>query len=321
MFQNTHIYPLPKLDLRPTILEEKEINIVTDIDMSRMKKKDKKMNKDYEEKVDKIKTKPLQIKNIETESFPKASDTDPNENREHVITPDTLSKVLPEAKVTFQGKQVSESTATVNELKDDLTIQEATHPTPIVHDAAVKDNTEHTTSLLIPILSLSIVVMVILVLGSVRGFYSRYVKTTQGQQRSRSTTRTLDSRRSSGSRSSEDSMYSNRRMRRMAREMEIEKERMMIFDEIMQKPRLSPLIEVIEPTPPLQRNSPIFMMTSLDMLGISDESEYEADIRDITCSTKLYEDENYRDTDNITHNVLSTEPSMEDKKSKTSMKC
>merc|ERR1712055_469227 len=77
--------------------------------------------------------------------------------------------------------------------------------------------------------------------------------------------------------------------------MEIEKERMMIFDEIMQKPRLSPLIEVIEPTPPLQRNSPIFMMTSLDMLGISDESEYEADISDITGNNKLYEDQNYLD--------------------------
>ena len=230
MFQNTHKYPLPKLDLRPTIKEEKEINIVTDIGMSRMTKKDKKMNKDYEEKVDKIKTKPLQIKNIETESFPKASDTDANENTEPVMTPDTLKEILPEATVTFQGKQVAKSIAIVNEVKDDLTIQKATLPTPIVHDAAVMDNTEHTTSLLIPILSLSIVVMVILVLGSVRGFYSRYVKTTQGQQRSRSTTRTLDSRRSSGSRSSEDYMYSNRRMRRMAREMEIEKERMIIYD-------------------------------------------------------------------------------------------
>ena len=102
----------------------------------------------------------------------------------------------------------------------------------------------------------------------------------------------------------------------MAREMEIEKERMIIYDEIMQKTRLSPLIEVIEPTPPLQRNSPIFMMTSLDMLGISDESEYEADISDITCNTKPYEDENYRDADNTSQNVLSTEPSIkEDKKS------
>merc|ERR1719495_1855616 len=72
----------------------------------------------------------------------------------------------------------------------------------------------------------------------------------------------------------------------MAREMEIEKERMIIYDEIMKKTRLSPLIEVIEPTPPLQRNSPIFMMTSTDMLGISDESEYEADMSDVTACTR-----------------------------------
>merc|ERR1712179_335078 len=109
-------------------------------------------------------------------------------------------------------------------------------------------------------------------------------------------------------------MYSNRRMRRVAREMEIEKERMIIYDEIMQKTRLSPLIEVIEPTPPLQRNSPIFMMTSLDMLGISDESEYEADISDITGNNKPYEDENYKDTYNTSQNVSSRESSMEEEK-------
>merc|ERR1712179_224545 len=103
-------------------------------------------------------------------------------------------------------------------------------------------------------------------------------------------------------------MYSNRRMRRVARELEIEKERIIIHDEIMKKTRLSPLIEVIEPTPPLQRNSPIFMMTSLDMLGISDESEYEADISDITGNNKLYEDENYRDTHNISQNFVLPEP-------------
>jgi len=315
VFKNTHIYPLRKLDFS-TSQEREEINIVTDIGISEMTKKAKKINKDYEEQVDKIKTKPTLIKNIETESFPKASNTGAKENTTNVTTADTLKEVVPEATVTDQRKQVAESTVIVNEVKDYLTIQEATHSYPTDHDETMKDNTEHTTSLLIPILSLSIVILVILVLGSVRGFYSRYVKTTQGQHRSRSTTRTLDSRRSSGSRSSEDSMYNNRRMRRMAREMEIEKERMIIYDEIMQKTRLSPLIEVIEPTPPLQRNSPIFMMTSLDMLGISDESEYEADISDITCNTKPYEDENYNDTDTTSQNVLSTEPSMkEDEKS------
>merc|ERR1719320_897126 len=169
------------------------------------------------------------------------------------------------------------------------------------------DNTEYTNSLLIPILSLCIVLMVILVLSSVRGFYSRYVKTTQGQHRSRSTTRTLDSRRSSGSRSSGDSMHSNRRMRRRTREKEMETERMMIYDELMKKTRLSPLVEVIEPTPPLQRNSPIFMMTSLDMFGISDESEYEADISDVISDTRRYEDENYIDTDKTSKDFVPTE--------------
>merc|ERR1719318_1113439 len=122
-----------------------------------------------------------------------------------------------------------------------------------------------------------------------------YVKRKEPEDRSRSTSRTLDSRRSSTSRSSEESMYSSRRMRRKAREMEIEKERMMIYDEIRHKTRLSPLIEVIEPTPPLNRYSPIFLMTSIDMLGISDDSEYEADMSDVTANTKVSEDENVRD--------------------------
>ena len=82
---------------------------------------------------------------------------------------------------------------------------------------------------------------------------------------------------------------------------------MMIYDEIMKKTRLSPLVEVIEPTPPLQRNSPIFMMTSLDMLGISDESEYETDIRDVISETRRYEDENYMDSDKTSKNVVPTE--------------
>merc|ERR1712013_548271 len=223
------------------------------------------------------------------------------------MTPDMLREVVPDTTVTDKEKQVTVSATIVNEVKDDLTIQEATHPTSIVNNVAVKNNTEYTSSLLIPILSLSLVLIVILVLSSVRGFYSRYVKTTQGQHRSRSTTRTLDSRRSSGSRSSEDSMYSNRRMRRMTREKEMETEWMMIYDEIMKKTRLSPLVEVIEPTPPLQRNSPIFMMTSLDMLGISDKSEYGADISDVISDTRRYEDESYMESDKTSKNFVPTE--------------
>merc|ERR1712013_746477 len=233
------------------------------------------------------------------------------------MTPDMLREVVPDTTVTDKEKQVTVSATIVNEVKDDLTIQEATHPTSIVNNVAVKNNTEYTSSLLIPILSLSLVLVVILVLGSVRGFYSRYVKTTPGQHRSRSTTRTLDSRRSSGSRSSEDSMHSNRMMRRMTREKDMETERMMIYDEMMKKTRLSPLIEVIEPTPPLQRNSPVFMTTSLDMFGISDESDYEADISDITCNIEKYEDEDFRDTDITSQKFLSSEHLMEGHKIKS----
>ena len=93
----------------------------------------------------------------------------------------------------------------------------------------------------------------------------------------------------------------------MTREKEMETERMMIYDEIMKKTSLSPLVEVIEPTPPLQRNSPIFMMTSLDMLGISDESEYDTDISDISFNTRRYEDEKCMDTDKTSQNAVTTE--------------
>ena len=106
----------------------------------------------------------------------------------------------------------------------------------------------------------------------------------------------------------------------MTREKEMETERMIVYDEIMKKTRLSPLIEVIEPTPPLQRNSPIFMTTSLDMLGISDESDYEADISDTTCNIEKYEDEDFRDTDITSQKSLSSEHLMEGHKMK-SIKC
>jgi hypothetical protein len=92
-------------------------------------------------------------------------------------------------------------------------------------------------------------------------------------------------------------VYNSKRMRRKARELELE--RMMIYDEIRHKARLSQLIEVIEPTPPLYRRSPIFMMTSLEIPGISDESEYEADRSDVTGNTKISEDENVKDSDNV----------------------
>jgi len=184
----------------------------------------------------------------------------------------------------------------------------APYDPPSASDAAVTEYSD-TNSLLIPMISLSLVVLIILVLGSVRGFYSRYVKTRQAPARSRSSTRTIDSRRSSVSRSSDDSVYSHRRMRRKARELEIEKERMMIYDEIRHKARLSPLIEVIEPTPPLDRRSPIFLMTSLDMLGISDDSEYEADRSDATGNTKISEDENIMDSVNADHADHNCEPS------------
>ena len=103
----------------------------------------------------------------------------------------------------------------------------------------------------------------------------------------------------------------------MTREKEMETERMIVYDEIMKKKRLSPLIEVIEPTPPLQRNSPIFMTTSLDMFGISDESDYEADISDITCNIEKYEDEDFRDTDITSQKSLSSEHLMEGHKIKS----
>ena len=92
----------------------------------------------------------------------------------------------------------------------------------------------------------------------------------------------------------------------MTREKEMETERMMIYDEIMKKTRLSPLVEVIEPTPPLQRNSPIFMMTSLDMLGISDESEYDTGISDISFNTRGCKDEKCMDTDKTSQNAVTT---------------
>jgi len=264
-----------------------------------------------QEQVDKMKTSPIKIRKHESVDSSKVSETGVNENEIQKI-PDTIRKEVPEATTTYQDKQLPVSTAIVkskevNERESNLTKHEASLAAPTASDAAVKDNTENNTSLLIPILSLSVVVLLILILGSVTGFYGRYVKTKQAKQhRSRSTTRTMDSRRSSGSRSSDDSMYSNKRMRRMVREMEIEKERMMIYDEIKHKTRLSPLIEVIEPTPPLQRNSPIFMMTSLDMLGISDESEYEADISDVTCNTKKSEEENYRQDDSNYRDAITT---------------
>merc|ERR1719206_880475 len=77
-------------------------------------------------------------------------------------------------------------------------------------------------------------------------------------------------------------MYSNRMMRRMTREKKMETERMMIYDEIMKK-------------------------TSLDMLGISDESEYEADVSDIISDTRIYEDDKYMDCDKTSQNFVPTE--------------
>ena len=203
MFKNTGIYHTPKLDFsfanisktnKISRLEEKELGIktATDNDVSSMTNKDNKIKKDSEEQDDKIKTLSIEIKKTEIVNSPKTSDTGAKESTENAMTPDMLREVVPETTVTDKEKQVAVSTAIVNEVKDDLTIPEATHPTPVAHDAAVMDTSEHTTeyttSLLIPILSLSLVVLIILVLGSVRGFYIRYVKTTQGQHRSRSTT-------------------------------------------------------------------------------------------------------------------------------------
>ena len=68
------------------------------------------------------------------------------------------------------------------------------------------------------------------------------------RSRSRSGTVSSSSRRSSGSRRGEERW-------REGEQLEEKLERMMI------KPRLSPLIEVIEPTPPLCRNAPVFGMT------------------------------------------------------------
>ena len=71
--------------------------------------------------------------------------------------------------------------------------------------------------------------------------------------RSQSRSGTLSSsRRSSGSRRGEERW-------REGEHLEEKLERMMNYGNI--KPRLSPLIEVIEPTPPLCRNAPIFGLT------------------------------------------------------------
>ena len=240
------------------VLNTKETNTYTDKTSERI------------EHLNKIKTNLVEVIKPDTdlhipkqESKVRETDVRQKNVNEIQVDPYIIEVEDPEITVTNQNKSIKERVSDeVNDLKEVI-------PT----EGAMLDNTDDTGSLLIPLLSLSLVLIVILALASIRGLYSMYVKRKEAQDRSRSTSRTLDSRRSSTSRSSEESMYSSRRMRRKAREMEIEKERMMIYDEIMHKTRLSPLIEVIEPTPPMQRNSPIFMMTSLDMLGISDESE------------------------------------------------
>jgi hypothetical protein len=50
-------------------------------------------------------------------------------------------------------------------------------------------------------------------------------------------------------------MNSKRRVR--MKEKELERERMAIYEEIRSRPRLSPLIELIEPTPILNRISSV----------------------------------------------------------------
>lgn len=163
--------------------------------------------------------------------------------------------------------------------------QETSVSTPSEASLKEEDLTQF-DSLVIPLISLSFVLLLVISLASIRGFYSRYMKNKPQHCRSRSSLRTESSRRSSTSRSSSDSLQSSKKFRRKARELELERERMIICDEKRHFQRLPPLVEVVEPTPPLYRRSPLFMMTSTDMLGISDESEYEADMSDVTAYTR-----------------------------------
>ena len=127
-------------------------------------------------------------------------------------------------------------------------------------------NSQDTSSLMIPVISLSLVLIIVTGLGFIRGFYSRYVNPNPGPSRSRSRTGTIESKRSSGSKRSEETVYSSsRKMRRKERELELERERILIYEEFRHKPSLSPLIAVIKLTPPLHRKSPIFLMTHLKM--------------------------------------------------------
>ena len=87
----------------------------------------------------------------------------------------------------------------------------------------------------------------------------------------------------------------------------------MIYDEFRHKPRLSPLIEVIEPTPPLNRRSPIFLMTRLEMPGSSDESDYEADRSDETGNTRIsYNSKVSENGDMSDHNSVACQNTIEE---------
>merc|ERR1712029_1205156 len=60
----------------------------------------------------------------------------------------------------------------------------------------------------------------------------------------------------------------------------------------MRKIRLAPLVEVIEPTPPLCRNAPIFGMTGID------DQDFDFDISDVSSSTSERTDYTKNDSNN-----------------------
>ena len=136
-------------------------------------------------------------------------------------------------------------------------------PTPFLPADAKSHNPDGSSILLLPIVCFSCVVIAVLGVGSGRGLYNRWKNPAPPPAIPRSRTGTIDSRRSSASRRSQDSNQSsdsrssrssrNSKRRVRMKEIEMEKERVAIYEEIGSKPKLSPLIELIKPTPLLNK--------------------------------------------------------------------
>eukprot|EP00092_Neocalanus_flemingeri_P067262 GFUD01082068.1.p1 GENE.GFUD01082068.1~~GFUD01082068.1.p1 ORF type:complete len:404 (-),score=84.18 GFUD01082068.1:111-1322(-) len=146
-------------------------------------------------------------------------------------------------------------------------------------ESKLESKIENLMSILLPLCSLIVIFLVVIVLGSLRVFYSWKLNPRGNSRRSRSRSVTLERRqssgslRSTGSRRSRDSVnshtskISNRKEREWKRERGINKE-------MSENYGPSPLHEMAKPTCELNSKKPIFLIVRVDGLEKEEISNY-----------------------------------------------